>query len=146
MIHIIYQNIDHKGAGKMSDNDFSRLSKSIHSCYHIFDEDINKISQNDVVIFVYNEDSLFMVNDFMKDMNQLISLENKILKKGCSIYNKPSLFRVYGCKYTFYHIMKNEPFVPKFKVVECESDISKIDFYPVILTLTVRCLGNCRYL
>ncbi len=148
MIHVIYQNQTKSGVGKCSDVDLDRIGDKLYFCYNIKKTDIETFKKNDKVIFIYNEDAMFTERNFKEDMTKLLDIETAIKNSSdqIQIYNSPSKCRNYSCKAYFYSLLENEPFVPKFKIINNESDLELVNFYPHILTLTIRCLGNCRFL
>ncbi len=145
-IHIICQNMSHKSASKCSDFVLEGIADEIHDCNYITAKLISNLSKEDTVIFVYNEDVQFSQGNFTLDMKRLIEIEKCLDKKKVQVYNRPSKHMVLGCKYRFYSRFKFDTFIPKFDELTCEEDIDNIDYYPCIVTLTVRTLDNYRTL
>ncbi len=144
MIHIICQNIDKRTSNKCSDFVLDGVADNIHDCNYISDAFINSLTEEDIVIFMFNEDGMNVSGSFDSDMKKLMNIETKIKNKGITIYNHPSKHKVLGCKFRFYSRFRNDSFTPKFMEIKSAEDIDKVDFYPNIITLTVCTLGHYR--
>lgn len=148
MNHIIYQSKTQQGAGKLEFSDFNRFTSpdNCNFIYDLEDSDIASILSCDIVIFVYNEDGLFLEKTFNEDIERLLEIEKMVALRTEHIYNRPSYYKLCGCKSAFYKSVIGEMFCPKFCELDNPDDIDKITSYPCLLILSIRCLGKQRFL
>ena len=121
MIYVIYQNKINPGAFKMLNSSVRKLGDKAFFVGDVDNKVINGINGSDTVIFVYNEDMLSVWKGFKKDISKLKDVERRISKRCDRIYNRPSKYKLYGCKYAFLkRITKNRKmgrdYIPKYKL------------------------------
>ena len=145
MIHVVCQNYAIKSVGKTTDFLLASVADKIHDSNYIDQSFYKNLKADDTVIFMYNEDALFTTGDFTGDMARLESIEKRLKNIPVNIYNRPSKHKILGCKFRYYSRFKFDSFVPQFVELTCDADVDQINFYPAIVTLSVRTLGNYRF-
>lgn len=146
MIYVIHQISNKIGAGKCDNKILSQLTNKIAYLSNTKSAKnmIKNIGENDTVIFIYNEDALHCYNKFRNFIRELIKIEKNL--KTEKIYNRPSKFKLYGCKHRFYKKLEQQNFIPKFCQLNSLDNIQNVNFYPNIVTLTLRSHGKGREL